>query len=228
STCLTGPSSSARADDEGPVRQVEIAKPFALAVYETTYDEWDACVADGGCSKTAGADPGWGRGKRPVVNVSWKDAQDYAAWLAKKTGKSYRLPTEEEWEYAARAGATTPFSFGTVVHTDQANFDGTHPYGGDPGENRQQTLPAGSFAKNAFGLYDMAGNVWEWTEDCWSDDHAAAPANGAAVGGDCGRRVLKGGAWNTGGWRLRAGHRISKNEGAREFDNGFRVARSLE
>lgn len=218
----------ARQADEGPVRKVDIAKPFALATHETTYDEWDACVADGGCSKDAGADPGWGRGRRPVVNVSWRDAMDYVAWLSKKTGKTYRLPTEEEWEYAARAGAKTPFSFGVIIRADQANFDASHPYGGEAGAGRKQTLPVGSFPKNPFGLYDMAGNVWEWTADCWSEDHNSAPADGDAIGGKCDRRVLKGGAWNTGGWRLRAGHRIPKSASAREFDNGFRVARDLD
>jgi formylglycine-generating enzyme required for sulfatase activity len=223
----SAPGEPLRQSFEGPVTTVEIAKPFAIGAREITFAEWDACVADGGCKADAANDVGWGRGKRPVINVSWDDAQSYARWLSTKTGAFYRLPTEEEWEYAARAGAATAFSFGAVVKPNQANFDATHPYGGEAGEARNKTAPVGSYAKNAYGLYDMHGNVWEWVEDCWSATHADAPADGAARVGACDSRVLKGGAWNTGGWRLRAGHRIAKQEGAREYDNGFRVVKEL-
>ncbi|MEX0645506.1 MAG: formylglycine-generating enzyme family protein [Parvularculaceae bacterium] len=210
---------------EGPVKEIEIKKPFAIGAREVTFAEWDACVADGGCNAEAAFDAGWGRGRRPAINVSWEDAQSYVRWLSAKTGGAYRLPTEEEWEYAARAGAETAFSFGPVVKPTQANFDAAHPYGGEPAEARNKTTPVGSYPKNAFGLYDMHGNVWEWVDDCWSANHAAAA--GAARAEGCKARVLKGGAWNTGGWRLRAGHRIAKGATAREFDNGFRVVKEL-
>jgi formylglycine-generating enzyme required for sulfatase activity len=109
-----------------------------------------------------------------VINVSWNDAKAYVAWLSRKTGKQYRLPTEAEWEYAARGGTTTTFSFGQTITTDQVNYDGS-----PSGLNRQKTLPVGSFPANAFGLHDMHGNVWEWIEDCWSAGTADTPANGA-------------------------------------------------
>ncbi|MEO0880295.1 MAG: SUMF1/EgtB/PvdO family nonheme iron enzyme [Pseudomonadota bacterium] len=212
-TMGTPPNEPARNAAELPPRSVTIPYRYALSAREVTYDQWAACVAEGGCSKAAAADPGWGRGKRPVVNVSYEDAQDYARWLSGKTGQTYRLPTEAEWEFAARAGASTPFSFGSAVTTSRANYNGQYKYGGPAGVYRRATLPTGSFKPNAYGLYDMHGNVWEWTSDCWQDA--------------CEKRVLKGGAWNSGGWRLRAGHRISGGVNAREFDNGFRVARRL-
>ncbi|WP_200815205.1 formylglycine-generating enzyme family protein [Amphiplicatus metriothermophilus] len=222
------PNEPARQASEGPQIDVAIARPFAIGVHEITFAQWDACVADGGCDRHAPGDAGWGRGERPVINVSWDDAQAYVRWLSEKTGKAYRLPSEAEWEYAARAGATTPFATGMAITPDQANFNGEHPYIGEPGLFRKQTVPVGRFAPNAFGLHDMHGNVWEWVADCWTHSHAGAPTDGAArEGGDCARRVLKGGAWNTGAWRLRAGHRLPKPAAAREFDNGFRVARDV-
>ena len=205
----------ARQDTELLAREATIPYRFAIGTREVTYEQWDACVDAGACRPAA--DPGWGRGKRPVVNVSWSDAQDYVKWLSLQTGQEYRLPTEAEWEYAARAGASTPFSFGRGVSPQQANFNGKYGYGASNGLYRGRTTPVASFAPNAFGLFDMHGNVWEWTSDCWPQGQAEG----------CDARVLKGGAWNTGGWRLRAGHRIGANAEAREFDNGFRVARTL-
>ena len=211
---------------EGPVVEAAIARPFALSTHETTVAEWDRCVAAQGCP--ALPDSGWGRGSQPVVNVSWEDATAYALWLSKTAGAPYRLPTEAEWEYAARAGATTPFSFGVTVNSSQANFDGSLPYGAGPGAVRGKPLAVGGFKANAFGLYDMHGNVWEWVADCWTPSHEGQPADGSARAGTCGAHVLKGGAWNTGGWRLRAAHRIGKPATEREYDNGFRVARDVE
>ena len=215
-----------RQSSEGPVVNVTIAKPFALGVGEVTFAEWDACAAAKACP--ALPDSGWGRGRQPAVNVSYEDALSYVAWLSKVSGRKYRLPTEAEWEYAARAGSKGPFSFGVVISPSQANFDGALPYGSAPGASRRKPTPAGTFAASPFGLYDMHGNVWEWVADCWSPSHQGQPADGSARGGACSSRVLKGGAWNTGGWRLRAAHRISKNAKAREYDNGFRVARDLD
>lgn len=219
------PEEPQRRLSEGPVVEIAVA-PFALGVSEVTFAEWDACVAANACPSLP--DSGWGRGRQPAVNVSYDDALAYVAWLSQVSGKAYRLPTEAEWEYAARAGATTPFSFGATVSAAQANFDGALPYGAPPGEFRGKPQIAGSYGANPFGLYDMHGNVWEWVADCWTPSHEGQPSDGSARGGACSQRVLKGGAWNTGGWRLRAAHRIPKPATAREYDNGFRVARDLE
>lgn len=203
---------------ESPVRRVAIATAFALSRREITFKQWQACVADGGCRGYAPADAGWGRGDRPVINVSWDDAEAYAAWLSEKTGHVYRLPSEAEWEYAARAGGSTRIANAGVVSPMLANFE-------DGGRGR--TAPTGSFKPSAFGLYDMLGNVWEWVADCWRDSHLGAPGDGSAVTGDCKQRTLKGGAYNSSAWRLRPAHRIAKQQSAREADNGFRVARDL-
>ena len=221
----TPASEAARAPAEGPLTEVNFSAGYAIAATEVTFAQWEACLTEGGCRGYRPWDHGWGREDRPVIGVSYEDAKAYVAWLSQKTGHAYRLPSEAEWEYAARAG--TPGAFAFAVSAETANFDAGHPYRGEPQEARNQTTPAGSFAPNTFGLFDMHGNVWEWTEDCWAEGHDGASANGAARGGACAARVLKGGAWNTGGWRLRSGHRIGKGQTAREFDNGFRVVRDL-
>jgi len=213
--------------DEGPVKQVTIANAFAIAAHETTYAEWMACVDDGGCRAYRPPAHGWGGGATPVASVSYNDALGYAAWLSEKTGHEYRLPSEAEWEYAARAGSDKAFAWGPVLQPDRANYDARYPYKGAKGSKSSGPAPAGAYAANAFGLYDMAGNLWEWTADCWASGIADLPSDGGARSGDCVLHVLKGGAWNTGGWRLRAGHRIGKPSTAREFDNGFRVVRAL-
>jgi formylglycine-generating enzyme required for sulfatase activity len=147
--------------------------------------EWDACVADGGCNGYKPSDYGWGRGLRPAIGVSWDDANAYVAWLAKLTGKPYRLLSEAEYEYAARAGTTTIYPWGNTIGTNKANCNGC----GSQWDNKQ-TAPVGSFAANGFGLFDMAGNVWELTQDCYQDGHFKAPTDGSAwTAGDCGRRV---------------------------------------
>ncbi len=137
-----------------------------------------------------------------MINVSWKDATAYAAWLSAQTGESYRLPTEAEWEYAARAGTSTPFRTGNCIHTDQANYNGNYDHnscGAKTGIFRGQTVPAGSLPANPWGLHEVAGNVWEWTQDCWHKNYQGAPSDGSAWGqengGDCARRVLHGGGW---------------------------------
>jgi len=180
-----------RDNDEGPQRKVTIAKPFAVGSFEATFAEWDACVAAGGC-KHKPEDQGWGRGTRPVIKVSWDDiTKEFLPWLSRKSGKTYRLLTEAEWEYAARAGTTTPFSTGRTITPDQANFDGNYTYGGSSkGAYRQKTVDAGSFKPNAFGLHDMHGNVWEWVQDCYKDSYSGAPVDGSAsASGDCSSRV---------------------------------------
>ena len=218
-----------RNESEGPQTGVRLTRPFAIGTREVTFEQWETCVADGACNAYRPPTEGWGKGRRPVIAVSWRDAQGYADWLSQKTGKRYRLPTEAEWEYAARAGAKTPFFFGASVSPAQANFNGRMTYGAARGINRRKTTEVASFEPNAFGLYDMHGNVWEWVADCWAPDHAGASADGSARTAEaCAERTLKGGAWNSGGWRLRAGHRIGKSETIREIDNGFRVARDLD
>ncbi|MGE3989901.1 MAG: SUMF1/EgtB/PvdO family nonheme iron enzyme [Pseudorhodoplanes sp.] len=223
-------SEKGRSTDEGPQHRVAFARPFAVGKFAVTFDQWDACVADGGCGGYRPADQAWGRGKRPVINVSWDDAKAYLAWLSRRTGKTYRLPSEAEREYVARAGTTTPFWWGATISSQQANYDGTSTYGdGRKGEYRRRTLPVDSFQPNPFGLYQVHGNVWEWMEDCWNGSYAGAPADGSAwTAGDCGRRVLRGGSWNYYPEALRSADRDASTSSYRGIYNGFRVARSLD
>ena len=219
-----------RQKDEGPVHRVTISEPFAAGVYEVTFREWDACHRDGVCSHNP-PDAGWGRGDRPVINVSWNDAKEYVRWLSRKTGEDYRLLSESEWEYAARAGTTGPFHFGTTITPDQANYDGRYTYGtGRKGRYRQRTVPVGSFFPNAFGLHDVHGNVREWVEDCWHGSHRGAPVDGSAwmSGGDCGARVLRGGSWGRRPRFLRSADRDRDATGYRGIIVGFRVSRTLD
>ena len=219
-----------RRDTEGPQRRVTL-RSFALGLTEVTFDEWEACVRGGGCGGYRPGDQGWGRGARPVISVSWGDARAYVSWLSAETGAVYRLPSESEWEYAARAGTTTPFHAGATISTDQANYDGNYVYGsGRRGTYRGRTTPVGTFAPNTFGLYDVHGNVWEWVEDCWHGSYREAPSDGRAwtVGGDCGRRVLRGGSWSVDPRDLRSAARIGITTGVRDINAGFRVARTLD
>ncbi|QKK03982.1 MAG: formylglycine-generating enzyme family protein [Pseudomonadota bacterium] len=213
--------------DERPQHTVNVPA-FAMGQHEVTFDEWDACVADGGCTHTPD-DQGWGRGDRPVIAVNWNDAQQYVTWLSNKTGHTYRLPSESEWEYATRAGTTGRFNTGDCITTDQANFYGPDPAQGCPsGEYRGQTLPVGSFAPNAFGLYDTHGNVWEWVQDCWNGSYEGAPTDGSAwMSGDCSRAVLRGGSWSYDGRDVRSANRHWSPRGFRYGSLGFRVARSV-
>jgi formylglycine-generating enzyme required for sulfatase activity len=228
------PSERGRNPDEGPQRKVIFAQPFAAGKYEVTLAEWDACVAEAGCTRTP-HDNDWGRGKRPVINVSWNDAQQFVGWLAKKTGKPYRLMTEAEWEYAARGSAKAidrppPFSTGATINPNQANYDGNFVYGAGPkmGIYRQKTLDVGSFKPNAFGLYDMHGNVWEWVEDCYQDSYAGAPTDGSAVkASSCKLNILRGGAWNYYPQLLRSAYRYASAPSVHMENAGFRVARSM-
>ena len=230
------------AEDEGPVHRVRIAEPFAVGVYEVTFGEWDVCVSDGGCGGYRPDDKGWGRGRRPVISVSWNDAQSYVRWLSRKTGKGYRLLSESEWEYVARAGTSGPFHTGSTISTDQANYNGGFTYGsgrdGDyrrEGDYRRRTVPVGSFPANGFGLHDVHGNVGEWVEDCWNGSYVGAPADGSAwESGDCGSRGLRGGSWSVAPWHLRSAARVrldsgyQDDTGYRSDDVGFRVARTLD
>ncbi len=212
-----------------PQHLVTIREPFAVGKYEVTFSEWDACVSAGGCGHRPG-DESWGRGRRPVMNVSWKDARSYVRWLSRKTGKRYRLLSEAEWEYAARAGTTGPFHTGSEISTDWANYNGNIIAGGGrKGLNRQQTVPVGSFPANGFGLHDMHGNVWEWVEDCQHSNYAGAPSDGSAwvAGGYCGDRVLRGGSWSDIPLDFHSADRSWGSDGLRKNEGGFRVARTL-
>jgi formylglycine-generating enzyme required for sulfatase activity len=207
---------------ENPVHRVTIAKPFAIGRYEVTFDEWDRCVEEKGCKYQAD-DRGWGRGNRPVINVSWLDAKEFVAWLSQKTGQTYRLPSEAEWEYAARAGVNTPFWWGRDVGSRQANCRECNTGTG------QQTQPVGSYNPNPFGIYDTAGNAAEWVEDCWNDNFRGAPRDGSAwLAGQCRLRVLRGGAFDSQGKYVRSTARFRYDTDVRYSANGFRVVRELQ
>ncbi len=220
-------SEEGREKNEWPQHRVEIGYRLAVGVYEVTFAEWDACVASGGCNGYRPSDRGRGRGRRPVINVSWDDAQAYVSWLSSKTGHSYHLLSESEWEYVARAGTRTAFHFGKTISTSQANYDGNYTYSsGRKGVYRDKTVPVGSFSSNAFGLYDIHGNVWEWTQDCWNESYSGAPRDGSAwVRDDCSKRVLRGGSWFNEPWKLRSADRGWNSTDLRSNVVGFRVAR---
>jgi formylglycine-generating enzyme required for sulfatase activity len=209
-----------------------IAAPFAAGRYAVTFDEWDACIADGGCNGYKPSDQGWGRGKHPVINVNWDDAKAYAAWVSSKTGKSYRLLSEAEREYVTRAGTTTPFWWGTSITPNDANYNASGmPYGprGFNGEYRRRTVTVDSFKANPWGLYNVHGNVWEWVEDCWNDSNDRNPADGSArTAGDCVKRVERGGSWIDIPQSLRAAHRYGYTSDGRTYELGFRLARTLK
>jgi formylglycine-generating enzyme required for sulfatase activity len=185
-----------REREEGPQHRVMVAKALAVGKFSVTFDDWDACLGDGGCNGYRPPDQGWGRGKRPVINVNWNDAKAYVAWLSRKTGRIYRLLSEAEREYVTRAATTTPFWWGSSISSSQANYDGRFTYGSDAkGEFRQKTVSVDTFQPNPWGLYQVHGNVWEWTEDCWNESYNGAPADGSArTNGNCGERVLRGGS----------------------------------
>jgi formylglycine-generating enzyme required for sulfatase activity len=219
------PSEKGRRGSEGPQHKVTIARPMAVSKFEVTFADWDACVSGGGCPQEGRAsDFGWGRGTRPVIFVSWDDAQHYVAWLSRMTGKVYRLLTEAEWEYAARAGTTTAYSWGDEIGKGNANCSAC----GSRWDNRQPA-PVGSFAPNAFGLHDMHGNVSEWVEDCYHDNYSRAPTDGSPwTTGDC-RRVVRGGSWSfprLPGELPRAAFRYWLPTIAPYNDLGFRVGRT--
>lgn len=197
-----------------------IANPFAVGKTEVTFDEYDACVAAGACQKPP--DSGFGRGDRPVINVSWDDAKAYAAWLSRMTGKEYRLLTEAEWEYAARAGTTTVYFWGNEVGEGNANCVGCKSQW-----DGRQTAPVGSFKPNPFGLLEMHGNVFEWVEDCYGPYVEARTDGTGATAPNCSSRVLRGGSLIDDPRLMRAAFRLRDGPGGRSGSRGFRVARVL-
>jgi formylglycine-generating enzyme required for sulfatase activity len=204
---------------ERPVHRVTIRKPFYMGRLEVTFEEWDACVNEGGCQYRA-ENARFGRGRRPVTNIDWNDAKAYLSWLSAKTGRAYRLPSEAEWEYAARAGTKSPYYWGAALEKDRANCMGcTSAALGAPAET-------GAFPSNGFGLFDMAGNAAEWVEDCWNETYSGAPADGSAwVKPDCRERVLRGGSFNSDARYARSSARFRYDFDVRYYAHGFRVAR---
>jgi len=206
---------------EEPQHIVTITKPFAVSKFALTFNDWDACAAFGDCDPHID-DGGFGRGRLPVINVTWYDAQKYVAWLSQMTGKRYRLLSESEYEYAARAGTQSAYPWGEDIGTGNANCEGC----GSQWDNKP--APVGTFAANQFGLCDMVGNVWEWVEDCWHTNYDGAPADGSPwlEGGNCTLRVDRGSSW---------GYPESPRSALRDRDAtgnhdaivGFRVGRTL-
>ena len=217
--------------EEQPVHEVRIPRPFALSKYEITFAQWDACVADDGCNGYVPDDEGWGRGNRPVINVSWDDAQSYVDWLSQSTGEDYRLPTEAEWEYAARAGSTTLYSWGDELDYSEKPAN-CRSCGGDGFE---YTAPVGSFRANAWGLHDVHGNVEEWVQDCWHDTYDGAPNDGTAWEDGCTYstyRVARSGFFGSNEWGIRSAARVGRGPvnygpGYRTYFLGFRIVKSL-
>ncbi len=211
--------------NERPRHRVRIDYQFAVGVYEVTFDEWYACLDAGGCGNYLPdiPDDSWDRGNRPVINVNWEDAQSYVRWLSARTGKTYRLLSEAEWEYVARAGTETAYSWGDSIGVNRANCSGC----GSQWDGKM-TAPVGSFAANAWGVYDMHGNVWEWVQDCWNDSYVGAPSDSSAwESGDCSEHVIRGGSWGEVPRNLRSAYRYGMNTEYRFRFLCFRVVRDL-
>ena len=211
---MGSPESEVDRDDDETQHKVTLSA-FKMSKYEVTFEQYDLfCEATG---RSNPRDKGWGRGSRPVINVSWDDATAFAEWMG------CRLPTEAEWEYACRAGTTTPFNTGNNLTTAQANYNGDYPYNNNAkGEYREKTLPVGSFAANAYGLFDMHGNVWEWCSDWYGDYSISAQTNpkGASSGS---HRVARGGSWRSYARHCRAADRTSGTPVYRHSRIGFRL-----
>ena len=212
---------------EDPLHRVTFARPFAVGRFTISFDEWDACLADGGCDGVKGDDNGFGRGRMPAQGISFEAAKSYLAWLSKKVGRTYRLPSESEREYFTRAGTTTPFWFGNIITTQYASFMASTPYGGGP-RGVDSTGPAvvDSYPPNPFGLYQVHGNVVEWTLDCYNKRYTEdTPTDGAPwLEGDCTRHMVRGGLWNWSADKSRSGYRDDSHSGS---GISFRVVRTL-
>lgn len=217
--------------EETPQHLVTHNKSFAISQYEISFAEFDACVDAGGCSYRPD-DAGWGRGKHPVINVSWNDANQYVRWLSQQTGDKYRLPTEAEWEYAARAGTTGNYSVSEPLSFTKANY-GASTYDTDSNGKPQymtNTMPIDSFSPNPWGLYNVHGNVWEWTADCVTQNYAQAPNQGniPVSTGNCQNRILRGGSWFSKSEDVRSASRYSLASEQRMIDVGFRIVKELD
>jgi formylglycine-generating enzyme required for sulfatase activity len=212
------------------LRTVEVER-FALSRTEITFAQWEACVEEGECQHFLPADKRGALGSHPVTHVSWDDAEAYAGWLSRKTGHKYRLPSEAEWEYAARAGTWTPFSWGRAPDRSYANFgkEQCPPCSGETGGRDRwlHTAPVGQFLPNAFGLHDMHGNVYEWTQDCMSQLAPERTTASAVITEDCTQRVIRGGGWHSDARRIQSDYRGHNPPHHRDDKIGFRVARSM-
>src|SRR5581483_2614030 len=217
-----------RVIQEGPQHEVTVS-PFLLGQYEVTQAQWLAVARWPKVQRDLNPDPSKFKGAQvPVDDITWEDAAEFCARLSKKTGQTYRLPTEAEWEYACRAGSTTPFHIGKTITPDMVNYDGNRPYEGGPkGPSRQRSVPVGNYnVANAFGLFDMHGNVWEWTQDVWHDSYSGAPTDGSAwqKDGDPTYHVVRGGSWLNNADECRSASRSSARRDASFTRLGFRVA----
>jgi formylglycine-generating enzyme required for sulfatase activity len=204
---------------------------YYLGKYEVTQSQWLAVSKLPKVKRDLPSDPSYFKGAtRPVEMVSWDDAMEFCERLSRATGRKYRLPTEAEWEYACRAGSSSPFHFGETIMTDWANYQGRSPYADAPkGAYREQTVPVGSLGvANAFGLYDMHGNVWEWCLDSWHDNYLSAPADGKIWAGDNFVKVIRGGAWNSYAGECRASSRNRITAPFKLNAIGFRVVAEME
>ena len=213
---------------EDPIHRVTFAKPFAVGRFTISFDEWDACLADGGCGGNKGDDKGFGRGRLPAQGINFETAKSYLTWLSKKVGRTYRLPSESEREYFTRAGTTTPFWFGNTISPQDANYRAGTPYGGGPrGDDSKGPVVVDSYAPNPFGIYQVHGNVWEWTEDCYNKRYTEdTPVDGSPwLEGDCNKRMVRGGTWDWSADVARAGARDDSD--ARYSTKSFRVVRTL-
>ena len=214
--------SNGRHKYERPAHDVTISYPFALGVYEVTFDEWQVCFDEGGCPRVPD-DHKWGKGRRPVMNITWFETQPFVEWLSKKTGHTYRLPSESEWEYAARGGTTSEFWWGDEVGENLANCRDCKSQWSKKG-----SAPVGSFAPNPFGLYDVHGNEWEWLEDCWNPTHEGAPTDGSArLDGNCQSRVMRSGSWYYFSKNSRSAWRFKNDARVKSYGIGMRVLREI-
>jgi formylglycine-generating enzyme required for sulfatase activity len=250
-----------RSSTEGPQHRVKISQRLAVGKLKVTRDEFEKFINETGYSPgdkcftlednkpedrvgRSFRNPGFEQdGRHPIVCINWDDAKAYVAWLSKKTGKLYRLLSESEWEYVARAGTKTPFWWGSSISTDQANYDGSSSYGssGGRGQYRQKTVPADMFKANPWGLYQVHGNAFEWVEDCWNETYQYAPSDDGirmagnwpsrtdsdSRAGGCSRHVRRGGSWNFGAKMLRSAYRDWRSVLNRASNTGMRVARTL-
>lgn len=214
---------SDRRTTEGPPRAVIVERPFAIGRFEVTVRQWQACVAAGGCVDRSGESAGQ-HPDRPAGGLSWHDARLYVGWLSRTTGYRYRMPSEAQWEFAARAGSTGDFWWGPQLGVGNAQCrDCGSPFGADG------SAPVGSFRPNPFGLYDVSGNVWEWVEDCWHRSFGHVPGDDSAwlVPG-CRMRVLRGGGWDDGAYMMHVTTRLGLEAGNSARSNGLRVMREIE
>lgn len=207
---------------EGPAHRVIIPEPFAIGRFEVTFDQWEACQAEGGCDYDPD-DHQWGRGTRPVINVDFDRVMDYVNWISAKTGHQYRVPSEAEWEYAHRGGTVTAYPWGDDAGINKANCKDC-----ESKWSAHSTAPVGSFEPNPFGLYDTVGNAFEWVADCWNPTHEGAPKDGSArTDGDCRQRVMRGGSFYYFKKVARASYRAKNPAAVKSYWLGFRVARDL-